>query len=337
MSAPLSALPLKAILFSRDRAMQADACLRSFFLHCVDAEDTVKLTVLYKASSPRHASQYERLATDYTAVKFMLQRNFRADVLQWLNPYPAHSSASRLYRYLSLAGALSFRPGSFLEKGQRHLIGAFQWKFTRALLPRLSRLASNLLFLVDDNLFVSDFVLQYATQALRENRDAIGLSLRLGQNTTYSYPDDKEQSLPAFIDLQNGFLKYSWEGTSYNFRYPLEISSSLYPETFLVPLLTSIAFHNPNELEAAMAMRAGYFRFSHPSLLCYRHSVTFCDPVNVVQSVFPNRAGERIRYPVNDLLERFDRGERVDVNAYIGFVPNSCHQEVDLVFRKGEK
>ena len=34
------------------------------------------------------------------------------------------------------------------------------------------------------------------------------------------------------------------------------------------------------------------------------------------------------------MIERFDRGERIDVERYAGFTPNACHQEVELVFKK---
>jgi hypothetical protein len=67
--------------------------------------------------------------------------------------------------------------------------------------------------------------------------------------------------------------------------------------------------------------------------MCFEQSVTFCNPVNIVQTLYPNRVGEHIYYSVEELLERFERGERIDIQAYNGFVPNACHQEVSLHFK----
>jgi len=46
------------LVFSRDRAMQLDATLRSFFLHCEDPE-RADVMVLYRATTPTHAEQYD--------------------------------------------------------------------------------------------------------------------------------------------------------------------------------------------------------------------------------------------------------------------------------------
>ena len=55
---------LVGLVFSRDRAMQLDATLRSFLLHCMDG-DQAQITVLYQASSPLHARQYAELAEEH--------------------------------------------------------------------------------------------------------------------------------------------------------------------------------------------------------------------------------------------------------------------------------
>jgi hypothetical protein len=324
-------------MFSRDRAMQADATLRSFFLHCLDAREVTQVYVIYKATSARHASQYERLAADYPLVEFLRQGDFRSDVLRLLDPYPAGRLSSRFYHLVSATGASGFRPGTFSDRYLRRLMDMTRLSLTRALLPRRSKPPCGGLFLVDDNLFVRDFELRSAMQALVDHPDALGFSLRLGRNTLYCYSANQTQSLPAFSSLADNRLKFCWGNASHDFGYPLEVSSSLYLDAVLAPFLAILPFRNPNELEAAMASRARYFRASHPALICYERSVTFCNPVNIVQSTYINRAGGKVCYTVDDLLERFERSERVDVAAYDGFIPNACHQEVELVFVKGNE
>jgi hypothetical protein len=326
---------INCLIFSKDRAMQLDAALGSFFLHSLDPQST-QVHVLYKASSARHARQYELLAADYPQVIFHPQKNFRRELFEILNPFQGNRSASRLYRILCLSGTRGFRVGTRPEILFGRIIDPPRLALVRSLFPSI-RQPSGILFLVDDNIFIRDFSLSPALDALRQNPAALGFSLRLGLNTIYSYSINQFQSLPAFTKLEDGFLKYKWFGAEGDFNYPLEVSSSLYLTSTLLSFLAILHFRNPNELECAMASRTRVFRETYPELLCYRQSVTFCNPVNIVQSFHANRAAENFHYSVDDLLKRFERGERVDVGTYSGFIPNACHQEKELIFKKRAK
>jgi glycosyltransferase involved in cell wall biosynthesis len=55
--------------------------------------------------------------------------------------------------------------------------------------------------------------------------------------------------------------------------------------------------------------------------------------LNKVQAVNNNRAGSNPGWDAPALRQRFSKGQRVDVDAYAGFIPNACHQEVDLKTR----
>lgn len=325
--------PITVIIFSRDRAMQLDAVLHSFFLHCLDASETTQIYIIYKSSSAQHVTQYLRLETDYPTVHFIRQGNFRHDMLNLLNLAPMQSFLSLRYGLACALGALGFRTGTHLDLWMRRWVDTPRLKLIRALILHNPR-PGGILFLVDDNIFVGDFHLNPVMQTLSQNPKALGFSLRLGYNTIVSYSANEHQPLPVFSPVNNGFLQFRWVEASHDFGYPLEVSSSLYLNTTITPFLVSVAFRNPNELEAAIASRASIFRESHPILLCFEHSVTFCNPVNIVQSFHPNRAGEHIHYEVDELVQRFERGERVDVHAYSGFVPDGCHQEIPLRFKQ---
>jgi glycosyltransferase involved in cell wall biosynthesis/SAM-dependent methyltransferase len=196
----------------------------------------------------------------------------------------------------------------------------------------LLRFDEFVLWLVDDNIFVRDFYISNCQQLLETNQDTIGYSLRLGKNTTYCYPLDKQQTIPDFHKLSETTYKYKWSTAEFDFGYPLEVSSSLYRTRDLLPLLESINFYNPNSLEAEMATRALYFRDVLPWLLCPIKSLTFCNPINKVQSTAgENRAGESIEHSSEYLLKCFLKGERINVTLFDGFTPNACHQEVKLM------
>lgn len=71
------------VIFSKDRALQLDAVLRSFFRHCRDPYST-RVKVLYTVSSEQHARQYDNLQSEYSDVEFVQEQNFREQTLQEL-------------------------------------------------------------------------------------------------------------------------------------------------------------------------------------------------------------------------------------------------------------
>ena len=71
---------IQGIAFSKDRAMQLDAALRSLALHCRDPY-RARWVVIYKASTPQHARQYQALAQAHPGVVFEAETDFRARVL----------------------------------------------------------------------------------------------------------------------------------------------------------------------------------------------------------------------------------------------------------------
>lgn len=77
------------LIFSKDRALQLDATLRSYLLHCRDAK-SFQTRVLYTTSSPLHAGQYEALTREYGRydfIRFLPEQDFRSDVLALLAPF----------------------------------------------------------------------------------------------------------------------------------------------------------------------------------------------------------------------------------------------------------
>jgi len=188
------------------------------------------------------------------------------------------------------------------------------------------------LFLVDDNIFVRDFSLSDAVGILEKHLDIIGFSLRLGKNTQYCYTLNNNQRFPEFEPLGQGILKHQWTTAEYDFGYPLELSSSIYRVEDILTFFSQLPFKNPNTLEALMDNNKAIFQAAKPYLACYEQSVTFCAPVNIVQSAWTNRISGRMDYSPENLAKLFGEGFRIDVSAFNSFVPNACHQEVELHF-----
>ena len=108
------------------------------------------------------------------------------------------------------------------------------------------------------------------------------------------------------------------------------MSSSIYRSSDLWPFLSRIEFSNPNTLEHNLSQFRHRFRDIAPLLLCYRQATTFCNPINIVNTACRFRSGERPEYSSTSLKEQFAQGFRLDVKSYCNFIPNACHQEVEL-------
>lgn len=297
--------------------MQLDAVLQSFFTHCREA-DQIRINILYKTSNEQHARQYQTLINKYAVkenIEFHSQKKFHRDVINLLNPFYSSPSSfqSRFYNFLS---HLDYRVMKLFASFTAHLGD------------------NAVLFLVDDNIFVRDFSMLDVINALASNSDAVGFSLRLGTNTTFCYTLNKKQNLPQFIHISDRLLKFDWTMEDADFGYPLEISSSVYRMKDILPLILSIPFKNPNTLEGRLAQKAKRLRKRLPTLLCFEQTVTFCNPVNKVQDANNNLFGTDISYSSDELAQLFDKGYRIDVKSYTDYLPNACHQEVELKFIK---
>lgn len=189
-------------------------------------------------------------------------------------------------------------------------------------------------FIVDDTLFVRDFSFEAATRTLENDDRTIGFSLRLGTNTTYCYPMDASQELPDFTPKQSGIVSFWWPGSSHDFGYPLELSSSIYRTEDLERLLQRLPYTNPNTLESQLAANAATFATRRPVLLCFERSVAFSVPANLVQNFNNNRISALPNQSSAELAAIFERGGRIDVERYDDFPNNACHQEVQLEIRE---
>jgi len=269
---------MRAIVFSKDRAMQLDACLRSLALHCADFA-SLDVCVLYQWSSVEHAQAYQELF--------------------WSLPPNVRVQAEN----------------------------AFEMQ-VRAL---LASAGEHVLFVTDDTVFVQPWSAAEIVERLLMP-EAVGLSLRIGENCDYCYPMNCEQEPPAVSGC------WAWSHARGDFAYPFELSSSAYRSGDIIAALGSRPFRNPNELEACLAARAyaeeAMWRERRPFLLAYETSRAFSVPCNRVQSAFANRAGTDPAYTADALLAKWRDGWRIDVAALAGHVPRACHEEVAFTFER---
>jgi hypothetical protein len=186
------------------------------------------------------------------------------------------------------------------------------------------------LFLVDDCIFFGNFSLSSIVNMMERIQDAIGFSLRLGENINYCYSLNATQSIPNFSKMRDGIIFFEWLYAECDFGYPLEVSSSLYRIQDLLPILHDEIYNNPNELESILYGNLSLFVPKFTKLLSYRTSVAFCAPLNKVQKTHPNRSGSMAVYEPANLIHLYQIGFRVDSSRFDGFIPHAPHQEVEF-------
>jgi hypothetical protein len=294
---------IRALVFSKDRAMQLEGCLSSLLRHA-SGTVSLKLQVIYDGSSPRFLRQYDELARSFAEkAEFVQEIRFRNSVLEALH---------------NAGNGKGIHPSTWTS-GRRKDGSAAS-----------AAVAACVLFLVDDTIFVRPFDLAALQSALVGNPSAIGVSLRLGRNTTETYAMSRPQAVPKFQAVEKDLLLYEWTTADGDFGYPLELSSSMYRLADMLPTLRRLDFHDPNTLESNLALQAKKFARKLPSMLCPEVSIAFSVPVNRVQEVFENRSGTDPRWSTGTLADKFALGMRINVSKMDGLTPSACHQEMEL-------
>ena len=291
----------EAVIFSKDRALQLQGTIASLVARCSDVHQA-RVSVIYKTSSHWHAQAYERLQQELKSsceIHWIKESAFKKD----------------LVKTVLSDGCRSGWWGIFARHSK-------------------SEKEAHLLFMVDDNLFVGDFRLETVVSVLAKFQNCLGFSLRLGRNTTYCYSNQCAQPWPEFTNAVEGILRFRWPGEAGDFGYPLEVSSSVYRAKDIEFMLRKLPYANPNRLEQGLSVSSCLFARSKPDLLCFEQSVAFCAPVNKVQSVLNNRAGNDSTNSVEELNRLFLDGFRIDFEKLRGFVPRGAHQELDLPLAK---
>jgi hypothetical protein len=301
------------VVFSKDRAFQLEACLRTLLAQCEDAGE-VPIRVLWTASSADHRRSYEILEKSYEGQKasifFVEESFFRRDLLMVLG---------------------RVRPGSWKEKIIRLLPIKMSW--VQALISPLLN-AGPTLFVVDDSLFSRPFHFAICARTLLASPENLAFSLRLGQGVTRSYMGNCEQEVPEMqpVDETLGIYRFRWPEGDIDFEYPLEISSSILHLQLILPRLLRKKWKSPNTLGLALALMAGRYKKTQPLLLTFQEPRAVSAPLNIVQKDFTdNRHGTQERYEPAALCRLFLEGVRADLSQLGRVKQNSVHMEIDLL------
>jgi hypothetical protein len=306
------------IVFSKDRAFQLEACLRTLFAQCSDAAD-VPIRILWTASNSEHRQSYAILCEafrKFARLQFIEESSFRFDLIIILGNLPRGSWRERMVR--------------LLQKGE----ASWSRSLVQAGINLLLRPEPAVLFAVDDTLFLRSFHFAQCSRHLLVKDDCVAFSLRLGLGLTRFYMGDRDQKVPELtpVDKDSQVYQFRWTEADGDFAYPLEISSSLLKLNLILSRLLRKKWHSPNTLELALANMAGRYRRKHPMLLTFREPRAVAAPLNMVQQDFTgNRFGGKECHRPEALCRLFLEGGRADLSGLNQMHHTSVHMEIDLL------
>jgi hypothetical protein len=200
--------------------------------------------------------------------------------------------------------------------------------------------ANKVFFLVDDDLFVER--LDLADFASLDTRFYVP-SLRMGENLSRSYTQQREQQLPVLspffptdrvvpsasvplvADHPEPMLSWSWSEGELDWAYPVSVDGHLYTTQEIRVLAELTAFDSPNTFESNLQRYARLFM--HRRGVCFQKSRLVNIPWNRVQSDIANIHGN---VDAEKLLQFWNEGMRLDVGSFFGIRNVSAHQEFPL-------
>lgn len=244
-------MPLaRAIVFSRDRALQLTGLLDSLFLSVVDPA-VLQVTVLYRTTSDRAREHYDQIRQEWVVrgVNMVDEDLFGFEASLRKLVFDPHAPPAILF----LVDDVLFVHGFSVREA------------VETLQSRTSAIG---------------FSLRNGINTDRSRGFEGMTSWRLGAPVE-RLSDKLEQVTP-------NVMAYYWTESIGNFGYPLEVSSSIYRtddvREWLDRLIGQVVA--PNPLESGLA--GLYDRKSRPELLMFVLGCAFTMPLNRVQSLVPN-------------------------------------------------
>lgn len=164
------------------------------------------------------------------------------------------------------------------------------------------------------------------------DEDTFCFSLRLGLNINYRHLTDSYFDLPRYKGLGTDFMRWNWrnEGNLSDFGYPLSLDGHIFRYEDILKLIKPLNYFNPNTLEAILQSQ---LNFPKNYMVSYLYSKMVSLPINRVNNVFNNKFGTKININEKELNDKFLNGETIDFEKMDYSNVNSCHVEIQLLYK----
>lgn len=197
--------------------------------------------------------------------------------------------------------------------------------FKALLLNILNRSSSFVVFAVDDIVVRRNIDLANDAKVLTET-GAYGFYYRLGRNITHCYALYAKTPPPTLNQIQNNIYSFKLSEGKGDWNYPNSVDMTLVRKSDIMHLFEKLNYRTPSSLEGEWAGYADYSRNG----LCYNESAMVNFPLNIVGEYKGNRNAKS--YTIEQLLEKFNSGLKLDIVDASSFVPVSPHMEHNLKF-----
>jgi hypothetical protein len=181
-------------------------------------------------------------------------------------------------------------------------------------------------FLVDDIVFIRPVNLDEIPHEVI--RTSI-VSLRLGRNITFCYTKQKAMQQPKLTNPRtlNGLLQFAWDEDNYDWAYPLSVDGHIFPTAEINIAAQQLSYKAPNTFERALQLLTPLY--SKRPGCCFESSRLVNIPLNRVQNEVENISGN---VSPNQLLQKWQEGKTLDIEALTAAKTNSVHQEISISF-----
>jgi len=179
-------------------------------------------------------------------------------------------------------------------------------------------------FLVDDIVFIRPVDLdEIPYEAIRTGI----VSLRLGRNISFCYTKQKAMHPPNLTSDPscNGLLQFAWDDGNYDWAYPLSVDGHIFPTAEINIAAQQLSYKAPNTFERALQLLTPLYTKRLGT--CFESPRLVNIPLNRVQNEVENISGN---VSPEQLLSKWNEGQRLDFEPLIGLNTNSVHQEVPI-------
>jgi hypothetical protein len=192
----------------------------------------------------------------------------------------------------------------------------------------------HIMFLVDDMIMMRSLRFDITdAYNLLASQPVATVSLRLGLNTTWQYQINQPTMMPSSFREHKGLL--IWNRTTIpptmNFNYPFSTDGHIFRSDLIVPIIEKTQFTFPNDFEAGL--QTSVYQ-APPLMACPANSVFVNAPINRVQDVYPNKAGDSHFVSSIELNDRFLDGEYIRYHQIDFDGVRGCHEELVLPMEK---
>lgn len=293
------------LIFSKNRPLQLDLLLNSFYLNCLQSDST-DIYVVYTCDD-QYENSYNQLIKEQKEkernnITFIYENQFASFKSSFI-----YNLQNTKYEYVMFLVDDNIFTNKFdllqIKSLLEHNPDAIGFSL------RLGKNTKNC----------------YPLKKEQEIPKDIGYNYIINFSSLFEILD--KRFLPE-VDFR--VFAFDWTKSQLDFNYPLEVSSSIYRVKDIFFLLRDSKYKNPNELEAQLYANLHYF-YNKLKLLSYYRSVAFCAPMNKVQNVvLNNRFSNMNMFSEESMLTMYKNGFRIDPVKFEGFISNGCHQEVAL-------